>query len=435
MATVFGFRMPRELTESRAWGARARQVIPGGAQTFSKSSLSFVEGVAPAFVRRAKGARVWDVDGNEYIDYILGLGPIILGHADPVVNRAAMQQMEEGISFSLPHPLEVELSELLCELIPCAEMVRFGKNGSDATSGAVRVARAITKRDKVARGGYHGWQDWYIGSTSRNAGVPQAIRDLTVVFPYNDIDALHQLLRVGDIACVILEPVTFDPPASGYLEAVRELCTRFGSLLVFDEVITGFRLHLGGAQAYFGVTPDLACFGKAMANGFPLSAVVGKADYMREFEEVFFSFTFGGETASLAASLATIRMLRDEGGIDALWRSGRRLQDGTRAAICEAGVMDSLDCAGLAPWTTLRCVGKAAANTLVIRSLFQQECAKRGILTHGNHMLSVAHDDAVVDATLAVYAEIFPILREAIDSGAPERWLEGPPMRAVIRQT
>lgn len=427
--------MPLELDQSRAWSARAEKVVPGRAQTFSKGPLSFVEGATPAFVRRARGARVWDVDGNEYIDYILGLGPVILGHAHPAVNRAVMEQIEDGVAFSLPHPLEVELSELLCELIPCAQMVRFGKNGSDATSGAIRLARAITGRDKVARCGYHGWQDWYIGSTSRHAGVPQCVRDLTVVFPYADLTALHGILRAGDIACVVMEPVTFDPPPAGYLQSARELCTAHGALLIFDEVITGFRLHLGGAQALFQVTPDLACFGKAMANGFPLSAIAGKAEYMRRFEEVFFSFTFGGEAASLAASLATIRTLRSENGIEALWRAGETLRQGTMSAIRAAGLEGVFDCMGLAPWTTLRCLGDAARQSLLLRSLFQQECARRGVLTHGNHMLSTAHDDAVIAQTVSAYQQIFPILADAIRSGDAASRLEGPPMQAVIRQT
>ena len=427
--------MPLDLEQSRRWSARAGKVVPGRAQTFSKGPLSFVEGATPAFVRRARGAQVWDVDGNEYIDYILGLGPVILGHAHPAVNRAVMEQLEDGVAFSLPHPLEVELSELLCELIPSAEMVRFGKNGSDATSGAIRLARAITGRDKVARCGYHGWQDWYIGSTSRNAGVPQCVRDLTIPFPYADVDALHRILRAGDVACVVMEPVTFDAPPADYLPSVRELCTAHGALLIFDEVITGFRLHLGGAQSLFQVTPDLSCFGKAMANGFPLSAIVGKAEYMRRFEEVFFSFTFGGEAASLAASLATIRTLRSENGIEALWRAGETLRQGTLSAIRAAGLAGTLDCAGLAPWTTLRCLGDAANHSLLLRSLFQQECAKRGVLTHGNHMLSTAHEDALLVHTITAYHQIFPILADALQSGDPASRLEGPPMQAVIRQT
>ncbi|MBK9166047.1 MAG: aminotransferase class III-fold pyridoxal phosphate-dependent enzyme [Bryobacterales bacterium] len=424
-----------KLDRNHAWLERARRVVPGCAQTFSKGPLNFVAGATPAFLGRGQGARVWDVDGNEYVDYLLGLGPVILGYADTEVNRAAAAQMEAGVSFSLSHPVEVELSELLVSLIPCAEMVRFGKNGSDATAGAVRLSRAVTGRDKVARCGYHGWQDWYIGSTDRWQGVPEAVRALTLSFPYNDPEALDRLFAAhpGAIACVILEPVTFDPPRAGYLEAVRELCHANGALLIFDEVITGFRFGLGGAQTYFGVTPDLACFGKALANGFPLSAIVGKAEFMRRFEDVFFSFTFGGETVSLAAALATIRALRDRGGVASIWDAGERLRRGTQTLIEETGLAGTIECAGYPPWTTLRCPNALPEQALLLRSLFQQECAARGVLTIGAHMISVAHGAGEIDWTLAAYREVFRILAEAQASGAPERWLRGSPMRTILR--
>ena len=409
--------------------------IPVGAQTFSKGPLSFVQGVLPNFLARAEGPYVWDVDGNRYIDYILGLGPIILGHADPAVNEAARRQLADGMAFSLPHPIEVKVAEALCERIPCAEMVRFGKNGSDVTAAAVRVSRAFTGRDKVIRCGYHGWQDWYIGSTSRALGVPEAVRRLTLSCAYNNLAAMQEAFRANstEIACVILEPATFDAPAPGYLEGVKELCAREGALLVFDEIVTGFRVAIGGVQQLTGVTPDLACFGKAMANGFPLSAIVGRADVMRWFEKVFFSFTFGGEAVSLAACLATIHELERRDGIATLWRNGARLQECTRQLIRDAKLEETLDCAGMPPWTTLRTSGMNERNALLFRSLFQQEAAKRGLLTHGNHMLSVAHDASVIDATLAAYAEIMPILADALRIGNVERRLEGEPMQTILR--
>ena len=375
------------------------------------------------------------MDGNRYIDYILGLGPVILGHADPAVNEAARRQLADGMAFSLPHPIEVEVAEALCERIPCAEMVRFGKNGSDVTAAAVRVSRAFTGRDKVIRCGYHGWQDWYIGSTSRSLGVPDAVRRLTLSCAYNNLAAMQEAFHANpaEIACVILEPATFDAPAAGYLEGAKELCAREGALLVFDEIVTGFRVAIGGMQQVTGVAPDLACFGKAMANGFPLSAIVGRADVMRWFEKVFFSFTFGGEAVSLAACRATIHELERRDGIASLWRNGARLQEGTRQLIRAAKLEAVLDCAGMAPWTTLRTAGMDERNALLFRSLFQQEAAKRGLLTHGSHMLSVAHDDSVIDATLAAYAEIMPLLADALQKGEVEQRLEGEPMQTILR--
>ena len=364
----------------------------------------------------------------------MGLGPVILGHADPVVNEAATRQMSQGMGFSLPAPIEVELAELLCEIIPCAEMVRFGKNGSDVTSAAVRVARAFTYRDKVARCGYHGWQDWYVGSTSRNRGVP-AVRRLTLRFPYNDLNALSRMFAENrdEIACVIMEPVVLENPHPGYLEEVRELCHRNHALLVFDEVVTGFRIALGGAQEHFGVVPDLACFGKAMGNGFPVSAIVGRADVMRLFEEVFFSFTHGGEAVSIAAAIATIQELRRRDGFTSLWRTGHDLQDRTNGILRDAGIADRIRCAGLPPRTGFTFSGSTPAESQALRSLFQQEAVRRGILTHGNHMLALAHSDQVIHDVLETYRDVFAVVAEAVVRGDVEKRLEGPPLPVVIR--
>jgi len=397
--------------------------------------MLFVQGVAPNFVARADGACVWDVDGNRYLDYILGLGPIVLGHCYPGVDEAVQAQMRRGMSFSLPHPVEVELAETLCARVPCAEMVRYGKNGSDVTSAAVRVARAFTGRDKVACCGYHGWQDWYIGSTSRHRGVPETVRALTVRFPYNDLEALARLFHAyaHEIACVIMEPITFQPPQDGYLAGVKELCRRNGALLVFDEIVTGFRLALGGAQEHFGVMPDLACFGKGMANGYPLSAVVGRADVMQWFNEVFFSFTHGGEALSLTAGLATLQEARRHDLPGHLWRVGARLQTGTNRLIAERDLPRYLACVGLPPWSALRFTDARGQDSMLLRSLFQQEAIKRGLLTHGNHMLCLSHTEEIIDETLAVYAEVFTVLAEAIHEDNVAERLEGPPMQAVLR--
>jgi glutamate-1-semialdehyde-2,1-aminomutase len=425
----------RSLEQSQAWLLRAKEVVPGCAQTFSKGPQLFVQNVAPNFLARAEGAFVWDVDGNRYIDWINGLGPIVLGHCNPVVDGAVRAQMNRGVSFSLPSTLEVELSEQLCELIPCAEMVRFGKNGSDVTSAAVRVARAITGRDKVACCGYHGWQDWYIGSTSRCLGVPDAVRRLTLPFPYNNLEALSKLFQENkdQIACVIMEPLTFDLPQAGYLEGVKALCRQHGALLVFDEVVTGFRVALGGAQEYFAVTPDIACFGKGMANGYPLSAIVGRAEIMMKFNEVFFSFTHGGEALSLAAGLATIREMAEKDVTGHFWRVGNQLKEGTNRIISECGLLSHCTCAGTAPWTTIRFHDAEGRDWLVLRSLFQQEALKRGLLTHGNHMLSYSHDERVIEETLAAYQVVFAILAQAISKNDVAQRLEGPPMSAVFR--
>jgi len=399
--------------------------------------MSFVQGVAPNFLTRGEGAFVWDIDGNRYIDYILGLGPVILGYSDPEVNKAVIDQIKDGVSFSLPHPIEVEVAHTLCEIIPCAEMVRFGKNGSDVTAAAVRAARAYTHRDKVARCGYHGWQDWYIGSTDRHLGVPDAVRRLTLRFPYNDLEALHLLLKENrdEIACIIMEPVTFDAPNPEYLEEVQTLCRKHKALLIFDEVITGFRFGLGGAQAFFGVTPDLACFGKAMANGFPLSAIVGRAEVMQLFNEVFFSSTFGGEAVSLIACQATIQQLRKGHAFDHIWRIGAILQEGVNRLAKAYVLSEHIHCAGFPPWTGIQIQGHDDDTSRLLRGLFQQEAIRRGILTAGNNFITLAHNDEIVAETLAAYEEVFHIFSESMEAGDLSSRLEGAPPQPIIRQT
>ena len=424
------------LDRSQALKAKAQRLIPSCTQTFSKGPTQFVQGASPVYLARGQGCHVWDVDGNEYLDYAMALGPIILGYNDPSVTEAVIRQVKEGTVFSLPHPLEVEVAERLTELIPCAEMVRFGKNGSDATSGAVRLARAFTGRDLIACCGYHGWQDWYIGTTTRNAGVPKAVQALTIPFEYNNLESLRQIFteHPRQVAAVIMEPVGLMEPQPGFLEGVQTLARQEGVVLIFDEVVTGFRLALGGAQEYFGVTPDLACFGKGMANGFPLSAIVGRQEIMQLFDEVFFSFTFGGETLSLAAAAATMAALRTKSVIPHLWEQGRRLKDGYNLLARESGVERWTECLGFPPRTVVTFRDETGAESLMRKSLFQQECLKRGVLFSGGHNICYSHHPKDIDDTLRVYREVMEILAEAIRSGSVEGQLDGPPVEPVFRR-
>jgi len=423
------------LAQSRTWFARAEQVIPGCAQTFSKGYTQYVQGVAPIFLERGKGCRVWDVDDNEYIDYVQGLLPNILGYAHEEVNAAAAAQLAEGHSFSLPHPLEVKLAERLTRLIPCAEMVRFGKNGSDATSGAVRAARAFTGRDRIACCGYHGWQDWYIGSTTRNAGVPKAVRDLTHPFAYNKLASLEKLFveHPGGFAAVIMEPFNFAEPAAGFLEGVKDLAHKHGALLIFDEICVGFHFGLGGAQKMFGVTPDLACFGKAMGNGFPISCVVGRSDIMRIFNEIFYSFTFAGEVASMAAAMKVLDILEQTDALARLEANGRTLQDGINAMAKEAGLANRMRAIGRPQWSLLKFTDEAGADSPLLKNLFQQEAVKRGVLLLATHNVTAAHDTPAIHKTLEVYAEVLKTVGPWISDPEPERFLEGPMTQPVFR--
>ncbi|MDE2440340.1 MAG: aminotransferase class III-fold pyridoxal phosphate-dependent enzyme [Betaproteobacteria bacterium] len=427
--------MNHRYAHSEAFLERALRSIPLGSQTFSKSRTQYPHGVSPYFIQRGNGARVWDIDGNEYLDFINSLASVTLGYNDPDVTAAVEAQLKEGVIFSLPHPVETEVAERIIDMVPCADMVRFGKNGSDATAGAIRLARAHTSRDRVAVCGYHGWQDWYIGSTARNRGVPQAVRDLTHSFPFNDLDALDKLLLAhpNEFAAVILEPMNIAEPLPGYLEGVAALTRRHGALLVFDETITGFRFAEGGAQALFGITPDLATFGKGLANGYPVSAVAGRRDLMRLMEEIFFSFTFGGETLSLAASLATLDKLRRCQVTDHLASLGSRLMDGVRRRIAEHGVDALLSVSGHPSWSFLLLRDTPLASQWETKTLLLQSLFERGILSLGTHNLSYAHTEADIDRLLAVYDEVFPLLRAGALEGRMVELLRCPPLEPLFK--
>jgi glutamate-1-semialdehyde aminotransferase len=416
---------------------RALRLIPGATQTLAKGAGQYVRGVAPKFLRRGRGAHVWDVDDNQYLDFTMGVGPVVLGYADPAVDAAIRAQLEDGITFSQPHALEVEVAERVNALVPGAEAVRFGKNGCDVTTAAVRVARAFTGRDKVLCCGYHGWHDWYISVTDRGRGVPAAVAELTHTIAYNDLASVEEALD-DDTACVILEPVTFEEPRPGFLAELKRLCEARGALLIFDEMWTGFRLALGGAQERFGVTADLACFSKAVANGMPLSLLTGRADVMKLFErDVFFFSTFGGEALSLAAAAATMRELEVRGVPAALDRSGAALRDAYNALADELG-LEFTKCVGYGCRTlvTFSPTGVAAgADPLVMKSFVQQELVRRGVLWTGFHNLCAAHDESDLDYLLGAYRAILPVLADVLRRGKLPEALRGEPVEPVFRRT
>lgn len=421
------------IAESEALYARARGLIPAGTQTLAKGPTQFVDGVAPKYLARGQGCRVWDVDGNEYIDLSMGVGPLVLGYSYPRVDEAIREQLARGITFSLMHPLEVEVAELVRSLVPGADAVRFSKTGCDVTSAAVRLARAYTGRERVLCCGYHGWHDWYVGTTARSAGVPDATRELTEAIPYNDTSALFDRIDTS-VACVILEPMIFEQPEHDFLRIVKRACEDTGALLVFDEMWTGFRLALGGAQEFFDVTADLACFSKAVANGMPLSVLTGRADVMRLLDEdVFFFTTFGGEALSLAAARATLLELRDERVCGELARRGRRLGQGYEQLARAKGLLGTrvigADCRSLITFDA------AFGDPLLQKSLVQQELLRHGVLWSGFHNLSFSHGDADVEHVLAAYDRALDALGRAIDRDALESSILGRPVQPVFRKT
>lgn len=419
-------------TNSNLWLDRAELTIPLGSQTFSKSRTQYPVGVSPLYISRAKKEKVWDVDGNAYIDLVSSLASVTLGYNDRSFNNNIKKQLRKGVTFSLPGTLEAEVAEMICELVPSAEMVRFGKNGTDATSAAVRLARAFTGRNKVLVCGYHGWQDWYIGSTSRDKGVPKEVSNLTKAFKFNDIAGLKNLLQEGDVACVVMEPMNVAFPANGFLENVRKLTSDFGSILIFDETITGFRFAKGGAQSLFGVTPDLSTFGKGIANGFPLSAVVGKKEIMREMEDIFFSGTFGGELLSLAAAKHVLLMHEDDKIAPVLAKNGSNLALGTEELISKHDLADYLSLSGHDSWKFMIWNGDEVSTTDELKTLFLQEVFARGLLILGTHNVTLKHDQRVAEKILSIYDEVFETISKGIKSGSISKLLKVAPLKPLF---
>lgn len=415
---------------------RAKKVIPLASQTFSKCYTQISVGASPLFIEKGKGGHVWDIDGNEYVDQLMALAPVNLGYQYEEVDGAVRKQMEKGTLFSLPGKLETELAEKICDIVPCAEMVRYGKNGSDVTTAAIRVARAATGRDIIAVGGYHGWHDWYIGSTTRNKGVPRAVRDLTASFTYNDIASLEAVFEKypGQVAAVILEPIGVESPKDNFLEKVRDLTHKHGAVLVFDEMITGFRISLGGAQEYFGVTPDLACFGKAIANGYPLSVLVGKREFMKECEEIFFSFTFGGELLSLAAGLATITVLERENVPNYINTFGMELQNKYNEITDDLGITKYTKAAGYGSHFVNTFSDNTGDADLAARTVFQETMASEGVFTVGSNNICFSHTEEDKKIITRAYQVALERVKGGYENGNMDSLIKGTKVQAVFRK-
>jgi len=434
---------PKDFSKSHALRPRAHDLIPGGSHTYAKGDDQYPE-QAPAFIARGKGCHVWDLDGNEFIEYGMGLRAVTLGHAFEPVVEAAYRQMQQGINFNRPAKIEVDLAEDMLQLIDGADMVKFAKNGSDATTAAVKLARTYTGRDMVAICGdqpFFSTDDWFIGSTEMNAGIPRTVIDLTLKFPYNDLDNLRELFdrHPHRIACVLMEAEAVVPPAPGYLKAVKELCEEQGAVLVFDEMITGFRWHLGGAQKFHGVVPHLSTFGKAMGNGFAIAALAGKREIMRlggvdhDQPRVFLlSTTHGAETHALAASLATLCVYRAHDVIEHLWRQGERLLEGVNQAIAGHGISSHFGLAGR-PCNLIYLTRDAQGKpSQAFRTLFLQELIRGGILAP-SFVVSFSHSDEDIDRTIDVVDRSLGIYARALQDGV-QKYLVGRPVKPVNRK-
>lgn len=432
-----------KIDQSKALQKKSHALIPGGAHTYAKGDDQFPE-LAPGFIVRGKGSHVWDVDGNEFIEYAMGCRAVGLGHAYAPVVEAASREMQLGANFSRPSPLEVDCAEELLSVLPGADMVKFSKNGSDVTSAAVRLARAYTGRELVAVCASHPFfsvDDWFIGSTPMNAGIPKAIQDLTVKFEYNDVESLRRLFRQhsGHIACVILEAEKNTPPAAGYLQELRRLCNEYGALFILDEMITGFRWHLGGAQAYYDVVPDLSTFGKALGNGFSISALAGKREIMRlggldhERERVFLlSYTHGAETHALAAARQVIRIYKAEPVIQSLWENGSRLQQGIQKTVAELKLGDHFKLLGRPCNMVYSALDGTKEPSQPFRTLFLQETIRRGVLAL-SFVISYSHSASDITRTIDAVSEALLVYRKALDEGI-EKYLVGRPVKPAFRR-
>jgi len=419
--------------QSNALLEQALKTVPLASQTFSKSLLAFPQGVSPYFAEKAQGCTLVDVDGNQYCDFMNALLCISLGYCDEQVNGAVKQQIDQGSIFSLPHKLESEVAEKLCEFIPCAEQVRFGKNGSDATSAAIRLARAYTGRDHIGVCGYHGWQDWYIGSTSRDLGVPEQTKALTHTFAYNNIQSLEAILSQHQLAAVIMEPMNLYYPQNDFLQQVRDLCTQHNTVLIFDETITGFRFDIGGAQSLFGVTPDLATFGKGMANGFPISAVVGKQKIMNLMNDIFFSGTFGGDTIALAAAKATIDKMQRQQVLKHIHHLGSYLISELNHLIEQHQLADYFSCEGHPSWSFLVAKDGKNHDVWTIKTYLMQQLISLGFISNGSHNLSYAHQMADINNLLDAYQQILPSIKQLDEAGELTNALNCAPMQPIFK--
>lgn len=431
---------------------KAKKIIPTGGQTFSKGTHSFSENYSPSHAYKGKGNKIYDVDGNKYLDFVMGAQPLILGYSDPDVNRAVIKQLKLGSTFSLANKLEIDVAELLNKLIPSSQQVRFGKNGADANSASVKIARAYTKKEHIAFCGYHGWHDWFIATTDKNLGVPKFNEKLAHPFNFNDIDSLKKIFKKyrNRIACVIMEPQTVSKPKcmleskcnlnckkyckNNFLHQVNKLCKKNNCLLIFDEVVTGFRYSLGGAQKLYGVTPDLSCFAKAISNGVPLSAVVGKKKYMKLFNDVFFSFTYGGECIGLAAAKACIKKIQNKKVLDVIKFNGNIFQTKLNYLISSFNLDNYFSCDGHPSRTVLTIKSyKFLKSALHVKTFIQQELLKNNILWSGYHCITYTFNKKDIHLALTAYKKTFTKIKFIVENKKNiEKYIKGKLLKPVF---
>ncbi len=427
---------------------RALHCIPGGTHLFGRRAELAAYGVSPIYSDRQQGGHFWDVDGSEYIDLLMGSGAVILGHAYPTVVEAVQEQAARGTGLTLNHPLEVDLAELLVEVVPCAEMVRFCKGGGEANTIAVRIARGATGRDKIIFCGYHGWHDWYLAANLADevalnehlmpgispTGVPRVLQGTALSFEYNNLGSLQAVLEAnqGEVAAVIMEAARSSLPEPGFLQGVRELTERHGVVLIFDEVVTGFRLALGGAQEYFGVLPDMATYAKTLSNGFALGAVVGKREVMEPARDMFISSVYWAEATGLAAGLASVRAMRDVNPSATVWALGKHFMNSMNQLAERLEL--PFTCAGLPPFPFIRFTHENAKLNQELTTLYIQEMARRGVFAYTVNYFCFEHSQRDLYDVLEAVGETFDVIAKALQCGDVKSFLECPVRQADFRR-
>jgi glutamate-1-semialdehyde 2,1-aminomutase len=423
--------------------AKSHVLIPGGCHAYAKADSEYPQ-LSPGFISRGEGCHVWDVDGNEFIEYAPGNRSVSLGHAYRPVIEAITDELQRGVNFTRPAEIELRAAEKLLSVLTNAEMVKFCKNGSDATSAAIRLSRAATGRDLIACCADHpffAFDDWFIATTPHNGGIPETAKSLTLTFRYNDIDSVKTIFEShkNKVACLILEPARYEEPQDDFLSDLKQICHDHGTLLVFDEMITGFRWHLRGGQAVYGVDPDLACWGKAMANGFSVSALTGKRRYMelgdlstRSNNLFLLSTTHGAETHSLAAMMATLDAYIDLPIIDTLYKQGQRLAEGFRRLVAEHHLGHAIEVIGRPCCLSYHTKDSSGQYSPLLRALLLQETIRRGILM-SSLVVTYSHSDSDIDQTLAAIDGALGVYAKALREGT-EKYLQGPSPRPIYRR-
>ncbi|RZU47272.1 glutamate-1-semialdehyde 2,1-aminomutase [Fluviicoccus keumensis] len=423
---------------------RLLDAIPGGAHTYSRGHDQFPVN-APPILKGGKGVEVFDPEGNRFLDYGMALRAVTIGYAEDAIDEAAIAQIRLGNNLTRPSLIELEAAEAFLEAVPNADMVKFAKNGSSAVSAAVKLARAYTGRELAVRCQEHpffSYDDWFIGSTVLTRGIPESVQAGTTTFHYNDLASLERLFDryPGQIACVVMEAATTEPPAEGFLPGVQALCRRHGAVFILDEMITGFRWHLQGAQHYYGLEPDLSTFGKAMANGFSVACVAGKRDIMElggidktGTERVFLmSSTHGAEMSSLGAFVAALDFMRRERVVEHLWTYGQSLMDLMARVARDAGVADSFKVGGYACSPYFMTLGADGKPDPALRTLFLQEMIRHGVMMPWI-ALAYRHDEQSLDRTRTALEASLPVYAAALREGV-DKYLQGPAVKPVFRK-